>query len=99
MGAFAGVAQGSHNPARLIILRYEPPRPVGDLVLGLVGKAVTFDTGGISVKKPTYMEGMKGDMAGGGAGVAALGALNQLEVAPRAVGVVGATEHDSCGCA
>src|SRR5205823_3787952 len=83
MGAFAGVAQGSHNPARLIILRYEPPRPVGEVVLGLVGKAVTFDTGGISIKKPTYMEDMKGDMAGGGAVIAAL----------RAVGVVGATEN------
>src|SRR5205814_1252155 len=85
MGAFAGVAQGSHNPARLIILRYEPPRPVGEVVLGLVGKAVTFDTGGISITKPTYMEDMKGDMAGGGAVIAALGALAELEVPLRAV--------------
>ncbi|HEX6679857.1 MAG TPA: leucyl aminopeptidase [Gaiellaceae bacterium] len=93
MGAFAGVAQGSHNPARLIVLRYEPPRPVGNVVLGLVGKAVTFDTGGISIKKPTYMEDMKGDMAGGGTVIAALGALAELEVPLRAVGVVGATEN------
>ena len=50
MGSFAGVAQGSHNPARLIVLRYDPPDAKGDLVLGLVGKAVTFDTGGISLK-------------------------------------------------
>src|SRR5262245_54262959 len=47
MGAFAGVAQGSHNPARMIVLRYEPPSPNGDILLGLVGKAITFDTGGI----------------------------------------------------
>src|SRR5215467_6148050 len=97
MGAFAGVAQGSHNPARLIVLRYEPPRPVGDVVLGLVGKAVTFDTGGISIKKPTYMEDMKGDMAGGGSVIAALGALAELEVPLRAVGVVGATENSVGG--
>ncbi|HEY8501691.1 MAG TPA: M17 family peptidase N-terminal domain-containing protein, partial [Solirubrobacterales bacterium] len=93
MGAFAAVAQGSHNPARLIVLRFEPPEPRGDLVLGLVGKAVTFDTGGISIKKAAYMEDMKGDMAGGGAVIAALGALAELECPLRAVGVVGATEN------
>jgi leucyl aminopeptidase len=93
MGAFAGVAQGSHNPAQLIALRYEPPEPRSDIVLGLVGKAVTFDTGGISIKKPTYMEDMKGDMAGGGAVIAGLGALAELEAPLRAVGVVGATEN------
>jgi leucyl aminopeptidase len=93
MGAFAAVAQGSHNPARLIVVRYEPPEPRGDVVLGLVGKAVTFDTGGISIKKPAYMEDMKGDMAGGGAVIAALGALAELECPLRVVGVVGATEN------
>jgi leucyl aminopeptidase len=93
MGAFAAVAQASHNPARLIVMRYEPPQPQGDVVLGLVGKAVTFDTGGISIKKPAYMEDMKGDMAGGGAVIAALGALAELECPLRAVGVVGATEN------
>ena len=55
MGAFAGVAQGSHNPARMIVLRYEPPSPKEDIVLGLVGKAITFDTGGISIKPALYM--------------------------------------------
>jgi leucyl aminopeptidase len=93
MGAFSAVAQASHNPARLIVLRYDPPQPRGDVVLGLVGKAVTFDTGGISIKKPTYMEDMKGDMAGGGAVIAALGALAELECPLRVVGVVGATEN------
>jgi len=93
MGAFAAVAQASHNPARLIVMRYEPPEPRGDVVLGLVGKAVTFDTGGISIKKPAYMEDMKGDMAGGGAVIAALGALAELGCPLRVLGVVGATEN------
>jgi leucyl aminopeptidase len=93
MGAFAAVAQASHNPARLIVMRYDPPEPRGDVVLGLVGKGVTFDTGGISIKKAAYMEDMKGDMAGGGAVIAAMGALAELECPLRAVGVVGATEN------
>jgi leucyl aminopeptidase len=58
MGAFAAVAQASHNPARLIVMRYDPPEPRGDVVLGLVGKGVTFDTGGFSIKKAAYMEDM-----------------------------------------
>jgi leucyl aminopeptidase len=94
MGAFAGVAQGSHNPARLIVLHYEPTEPArDDVVLGLVGKAVTFDTGGISIKKALYMENMKGDMAGGGAVISALGALAELGAPLRVIGVVGATEN------
>jgi leucyl aminopeptidase len=97
MGAFAAVAQASHNPARLIVLRYEPSQPRSDVVLGLVGKAVTFDTGGISIKKALYMEDMKGDMAGGGAVIAALGALAELECPLRVVGVVGATENSVGG--
>ena len=97
MGAFAAVAEGSQNPARLIVLRYEPPEPRTDVVLGLVGKAVTFDTGGISIKPALYMEDMKGDMAGGGAVIAALGAFAELELPLRAVGVVGATENSVGG--
>jgi leucyl aminopeptidase len=93
MGAFAGVAQGSHNPARMIVMRYEPPELNGDVVLGLVGKAITFDTGGISIKKALYMEDMKGDMAGGGAVLAAMGALAALETPLRAIAVVAAAEN------
>jgi leucyl aminopeptidase len=93
MGAFAGVAQGSHNPARLIVMRYEPAQASGGVVLGLVGKALTFDTGGISIKNATYMEDMKGDMAGGGAVIAAMGALAELEVPLRVLAVVAATEN------
>ncbi len=93
MGAFAAVAQGSHNPPRLIIMRYDPPGARDDIVLGLVGKAITFDTGGISLKPGLYMEDMKGDMSGGGAVVEATGAIADLEVPLRALSVVAATEN------
>jgi leucyl aminopeptidase len=93
MGAFAGVAQGAHNPPRLIVMRYEPAGVTGDLVLGLVGKAITFDTGGISIKPAAYMEDMKGDMAGGAAVIEGLGAIAQLGLPIRAVAVVAATEN------
>jgi leucyl aminopeptidase len=93
MGAFAGVAQGSHNPPRLIVVRYEPAGASGDLVLGLVGKAITFDTGGISIKPATYMEDMKGDMAGGAAVIEGIGAVAELRLPVRAIAVVAATEN------
>ncbi len=93
MGAFAAVAQGSHNPARLIVLRYEPPGPRDGVVLGLVGKAVTFDTGGVSIKPADYMEDMKGDMAGGAAVAEGIGAIAELGLPLRVLGVIGATEN------
>jgi leucyl aminopeptidase len=93
MGAFAGVAQGSHNPARMIVMRYEPASPTSDVVLGLVGKAITFDTGGISIKPALYMEDMKGDMAGGAAVIEGLGAIAELGLPLRVVAVVAATEN------
>jgi leucyl aminopeptidase len=93
MGSFGAVAQGSHNPPRLIVLRYEPSGARDDVVLGLVGKAVTFDTGGISIKPALYMEDMKGDMAGGAAVLAGIGAIAELELPVRVFGVVGATEN------
>ena len=93
MGAFAGVAQGSHHPARLIVMRYDPAQAIGDTVLGLVGKAVTFDTGGISIKPALYMEDMKGDMAGGAAVIEGLGAIAQLGLPVRVIAVVAATEN------
>ncbi|MDQ3876071.1 MAG: leucyl aminopeptidase [Actinomycetota bacterium] len=93
MGAFAAVAQGSHNPARLIVMRYDPPGAREDVFLGLVGKAITFDTGGISIKPALYMEDMKGDMSGGGAVVEATGALADLGVPLRVISVVAATEN------
>jgi leucyl aminopeptidase len=93
MGAFAGVAQGSHNPAQLIVMRYQPADAQGEIVLGLVGKAVTFDSGGISLKKAEYMEDMKGDMSGGGAVIEGIGAIAELGLPIRVLGVVGATEN------
>ena len=93
MGSFAAVAQGSDNPAQLIVLRYEPPEARNDVVLGLVGKAVTFDTGGISIKPSLYMEDMKGDMAGGAAVLAGIGAIAELGLPLRVLGVLGATEN------
>jgi len=97
MGAFSAVAQGSHNPPRMIVLRYEPTSPAGEVVLGLVGKAVTFDTGGISIKKALYMEDMKGDMAGGASVIEGLGAVAELGLPLRTLAVVGATENSVGG--
>jgi leucyl aminopeptidase len=93
MGAFAAVAAGSHNPARLIVMRYAPPAAKTGVKLGLVGKAITFDSGGISIKPSLYMEDMKGDMAGGGAVVEATGALAELGVPLEIVSVVAACEN------
>jgi leucyl aminopeptidase len=98
MGALAAVAQGSDNPPRLIVLRYEPPEPArSDLVLGLVGKAITFDTGGISLKPSLHMEDMKGDMAGGAAVIEATGALAELGVPLRVLTVAAASENMPSG--
>ncbi|HZO61802.1 MAG TPA: leucyl aminopeptidase [Gaiellaceae bacterium] len=97
MGAFAAVAQGSHNDPRLIVLRYDPPGARDDLVLGLVGKAITFDTGGISLKTADYMEDMKGDMSGGAAVIEGIGAVVELGLPVRILGVVASTENMAGG--
>ncbi len=82
MGALLGVAQGSAEPPALIVLRYRPPEPPTSAVhLGLVGKAVTFDTGGISIKPADGMEKMKYDMAGGAGMIAVMRALAKLKPA------------------
>ena len=76
MGALLGVAQGSSQPPVLIVVRYRPEKPPsGDTHLGLVGKAVTFDTGGISLKPSADMDQMKYDMAGGAATLGAMQAI------------------------
>ena len=79
MGALLGVAQGSAEPPALIVVRYQPPRPKKGVHLGLVGKGVTFDTGGISIKPAEGMEKMKYDMAGGASMLGAMRALAQLK--------------------
>jgi leucyl aminopeptidase len=97
MGAFAGVAQGSHNEPRLIVMRYEPAGATTDVTLGLVGKGITFDTGGISLKPSLSMENMKGDMSGGAAVIAGMCAIADLEVPLRVLAVVAATENMPSG--
>ena len=98
MGALLAVASGSHNEPRLIVLRHEPSSPSStDDVLGLVGKGLTFDTGGISLKPAAYMEDLKGDKTGGVAVIAAMGAIAELELPVRTIGVVGAVENVTGG--
>src|SRR3712207_9280386 len=92
MGAFAGVAQGSDEEPALVTIRYEPEGARGP-VLGLVGKSVTFDSGGISIKPGKGMSDMKFDMSGGAAVLGAIRAIAQLELPVRVVAVVGATEN------
>jgi leucyl aminopeptidase len=92
MGCFAAVAQGTYAEPRLITLRYAGPDADGP-VLGLVGKAVTFDSGGISLKPPAKMHEMKFDMSGGAAVIEAIGAIARLALPLRVVAVVGATEN------
>jgi leucyl aminopeptidase len=95
MGAFAAVAQGSDQEPALITLRYSGGG--GGPLVGLVGKAVTFDTGGISIKPAQKMHEMKFDMSGGAAVIEAIGAIARLGLPARIVGVVGATENMPSG--
>jgi leucyl aminopeptidase len=94
MGALIGVAQGSVEPPRMIVVRYEPQtaRPQGP-VLGLVGKAVTFDTGGISIKPALHMEKMKYDMGGGGTMLGAIRALAFLKPSISVIAVIPSVEN------
>jgi leucyl aminopeptidase len=79
MGALLGVAQGSVNPPFLIVMKYRPSRDFGGDHLALVGKGVTFDTGGVSIKPADGMEKMKYDMAGAAAVIGAMSAIAQLK--------------------
>ena len=94
MGALAAVGRGSRREPRLIVLRYDPPevaRP--DVLLGLVGKAITFDSGGLSLKPAAHMEDMKGDMAGGAGTLHGIGAIAALGLPVRVLGVLAAAEN------
>ena len=93
MGAFWSVSQGSEEPPALIVLRYEPEGVTDGPVLGLVGKGITFDTGGISIKPSDKMELMKYDMAGGAAMLGALRAIALLKPRVRVIGIVCAAEN------
>ena len=94
MGALAAVGRGSRNEPRLIVLRYDPPTVTrDDVTLGLVGKAITFDAGGISLKPAAKMEDMKGDMAGGAGTLHGIGAVAALKLPVRAIAVLAAAEN------
>ena len=94
MGALAAVGRGSRNEPRLIVLRYEPPSPArADVHLAFVGKSITFDAGGISLKPANKMEDMKGDMAGGAGTLHGIGAVAALGLPVRAIAVLAAAEN------
>jgi len=97
MGAFWSVAQGSDEPPALIILKYEPEGAPEKPVLGLVGKGITFDTGGISIKPSDGMEKMKYDMAGGAAMLGAMRAIALLRPKIKVIAIVCATENMPSG--
>ena len=86
MGLLLGVARGSSEPPRLMVFRHDPPGAPAGPILGLVGKGITFDTGGISIKPADGMERMKDDMAGGAAVACAMRAISLLHAPIRAVG-------------
>lgn len=94
MGSLLGVAQGSAEPAKLIVLTYTPnAEPTSNETIAIVGKGVTFDTGGISIKPADGMEKMKYDMAGGATTIAAMRAIAQLKPAVNVIGLVPAVEN------
>jgi leucyl aminopeptidase len=97
MGAFWSVAQGSDEPPALIVMTYEPAGAPPKPVLGLVGKGITFDTGGISIKPADGMEKMKYDMAGGATMIGAMRAIALLKPKVKVIGIVCATENMPSG--
>jgi leucyl aminopeptidase len=96
MGAFASVAHGTHTEPRLIVLRYRPPAARGPH-LGYVGKAVTFDTGGISIKPAAKMHEMKFDMSGGAAVLESVAGIARLGLPVTLTAVVPSTENMPSG--
>lgn len=92
MGALLGVAQGSNQPPKFIVLKYEGDRGHKGSI-GFIGKGLTFDSGGISLKPQDYMSDMKGDMAGGAAVIAAIGAVAELKLKINVTAIIPATEN------
>jgi leucyl aminopeptidase len=97
MGSILGVAQGSNEPPKFIILEYNGNKKEKPVVL--VGKAITFDSGGISIKPAENMEKMKSDMAGGAAVMGAFMAMAGLKLPVNVVGLIPATENMPSGTA
>ena len=95
MGALLAVSRGSQEPARLIVINYDPAGegdPTGE-VIALVGKGITFDSGGISIKPAEKMEDMKYDMGGGAAVIGAMQVIARLRPGVRVIGLVPASEN------
>lgn len=99
MRCFLGVAQGSREPAQFIILEHKPKKVLNAHPIVLIGKAITFDSGGISLKPPQSMERMKDDMAGGAAVIGIMQAAAQLQIPLHVVGLIPATENLPDGAA
>jgi leucyl aminopeptidase len=97
MGAFWGVAQGSDEPPALIVLHYDPVGAADKVHLGLVGKGVTFDTGGISIKPADGMEKMKYDMAGAATMIGTMRAIALLKPKVKVTAIICATENMPSG--
>ena len=93
MGALLGVARGSHQPPKLIVLKYKGDPDNASRNLGVIGKGITFDSGGISIKPAGGMENMKGDMSGGASVIGAMQALGRLHPKANVTGIVPATEN------
>jgi leucyl aminopeptidase len=99
MGSFWGVAKGSAEPPALIVMTYEPEKATSSEVIGLVGKGITFDTGGISLKSADGMEKMKYDMAGAAAMIGAMRAIVQLRPTVKVISIVCSAENMPSGTA
>ena len=93
MGALLGVAKGTNEPPRFIVLRYLGDKDTPSQNIGLLGKGVTFDSGGISLKPAANMGEMKGDMAGGASVIAAMKAIGQLRPKINVTALVPASEN------
>ena len=100
MGALLGVAQGSANKPRLVVMRWDgAPRAKNKAPIAFIGKGVTFDTGGISIKPAGGMEDMKWDMGGSGVVIGLMKALAGRKAKVNAVGIVGLVENMPSGTA
>jgi leucyl aminopeptidase len=93
MGALLAVSRGSEEPARFIILKHEPEGAASDQLIALIGKGITFDSGGISIKPAQAMEEMKYDMGGGAAVLGAMQIIGRLKPKVRVLGIVAASEN------
>ncbi|MDH5682255.1 MAG: leucyl aminopeptidase, partial [Spirochaetota bacterium] len=97
MGSFLSVSRGSDEPPKFIVMRHQPANPKSKDRVALVGKGVTFDTGGISLKPPANMHEMKGDMSGAASVIAAMVAISKINPAIEVMGIVPATENMPSG--